>query len=374
MLRGGSAGARRRQPCRIPFPAATRCRSPREQSPRPGINPVFDPARSRPRLRNLSSHALRNPPTPRRPRGRSHHRLPRRAHPPDHRLPVQGLGPRRPPLCPPGIWQHLHASDEPDQRRVRETRRRARRRRRRPSHLLGALRPVPRDQQHHHRRRQLRHHFPPLRRLLQSVQKRLQKHRRRGALCRRRQRRQLRAPHRRPHQGHLPRNHRQPRPHRARLRRLRRPRAETRSAAHRGQHLRRRWRDLPTAQTRRPRPRGIRHQVDRRQRHQHGRRHRRCRHLQLGQRQVSPVHLPLPKLPRHGAQRGLWPRRSFRQHSVHHPLPHRGPARLGVRPRARSTRSCSCKAWKPSRSASSAPAKTPSASPAGSSRSPRSPP
>ena len=77
--------------------------------------------------------------------------------------------PRRQPVRPAGVRQHLHPDHEPDHRRAREAHRRARRRRRRAGLRLRPGGRDARDPQPRQRRRRDRLDHQPLRRHLQPV-------------------------------------------------------------------------------------------------------------------------------------------------------------------------------------------------------------
>ena len=123
-------------------------------------------SRVRPERTRRSS---RNPRRACRPERRSHHQGPRRADLRHHQLRLRQRRPRRPPLRPAGVRQHLHPHHEPDHRRLRRARRRAGGRRRGAGRQLGAggrdaghPQPGPRRRQHRHQRLALRRHLQPL--------------------------------------------------------------------------------------------------------------------------------------------------------------------------------------------------------------------
>ena len=93
---------------------------------------------------------------------------------------------------------------------------------------------------------------------------------------------------RRAHPGNLRRDHRQPSLQRSRFRGDRRDRPQTRGRRDCRQHVRSRRLPLPTDPLGGQRRYPLGHQVDRRPRHEHGRRHRRRRQLRLGQRPLPP--------------------------------------------------------------------------------------
>jgi len=164
-------------------------------------------------------HETRNP---RRPRGlqpRPDDQVRCRARLPDRGLRLRQRAAWRRPVRPQGAGQHLHAHDEPDQRRARKAHCGARRRHRRAGRGLGHGGHHLRDPDAGRSGRQHRLGQHHLRRHLQPVCAHLPAARHHHALCRPARSGRLCAPHRRAHQGDLRRVDRQPAGQRDRHRR-----------------------------------------------------------------------------------------------------------------------------------------------------------
>ena len=253
------------------------------------------------------------------------------------------------------VREHLHAPHEPDHRRLREAGGGARGRRGGAGHRLGPLGPVPGHHQHRPGRRQHRLLEPALRRHLQPVQ---------GDAAPPRHRREA---------GRLGGGGRpRPRPSTARPRRsTSRPSATRASTSPTCRRLAkvahdagiplivdntfaRRRLPLPPHRSRRRRGGGVGHQVDRRPRHLHRRRHRRLRQVRLGQSGKFPFFTE-PSPGYHGLVfNDVFGRGARSATSSSSSAPASRGCATRARPSPPSTPTSSCSGWRPSRCACSA--------------------
>ena len=229
---------------------------------------------------------FRNPPDSCGPATRRTHRRPGRGDLSHGGLPVQKLRPRRPALRVERGRQHLYAPAKPHHDGLRTAHRR-------PVRGRGGARRLLRHVGHPDRRafaggrgRQHRRLALPLRRHVQPVPHVAAKARHRLPHRSERASRGFRGADRQPHQGALRREHGQshlrgPRPGGAG-----RTGPAARHSVHRRQHVRRGGLPLQPVRVGREHRRGLRDEVDQRPRDGHGRRDRRRRQLQLGERQI----------------------------------------------------------------------------------------
>ena len=246
---------------------------------------------------------LRNQADSRRIQPRPRHRRDRPPHLPNLLLRLRGHRAGSEPIRPAGTGPHLHAPDQPDDRRRRRAHRGPRGRRRRPPRLLRPIRDRPVDPRPGGRRQQHRRLPLPVRRQRHPAEEHAGPTGHRGALRRRPARPRGLARARRRQDGRLlRRDHPQPTGRHPRHRAHRGPRPRGRRAPHRRQHGRHPLPGAPDRVGRRHR-RPLGHQVPGRSRNLDRGRDRRLGQLRLRlpARALPPLQhagrvLPRPRL------------------------------------------------------------------------------